>query len=376
MGNSGQLQNEKFDIIKPSIIFILLKVFTLSSLVISALVIYGGDNFIYNFKHAFVNWDAIWYLKIAAEGYDVPRKCVFFPLMPLLIKITSFVIRDYAWAGIVISNILCFFGSLFFYNLVKDGHGQKTAVIALIFFLAAPTALFYSNLYAESLFFMLSVMVFYFARKKQWLSAAIAAGLASATRNYGILLVIPLLWEYFAEERTGKSSIIKATGLILVSAFGLLAYSAFLYISYKDPLFFINAQSIWHGRDKLVLPFTALFTRLADFHTLFGLSVHHMKNGLSVMYFCAAIALNVYGFKKAKGAEFIYLALMVIFLSLQPIMMSFSRYISAIFVVWTVAAFFISNRRSLWLWTFCAATCFLIWQAVINFRWMAGLWVA
>jgi hypothetical protein len=358
----------------PAIIFLSAKAFTWLSLIISALVIYGGDNFINNFRHVFVNWDAIWYLKIAAEGYDIQRKCVFFPLMPALVKITWFLIRDYAWAGILISNILCFTGAVYFYNLIRDSHGQKPAVIALILFLAAPTALFYSNLYAESLFFMLSVMVFYFAQKKQWLAAAAAAGLVSATRNYGVLLVAPLLWEFFA-DKTNKNSMIKAAGLALVSASGLLAYSAFLYVSYKDPLYFVNAQNLWHGRDKLVLPFTALFTRLADLPGLFKLSVDEMKTNLNALYFLAAIALNIYGFRKVKGPEFIYLTIMIVFLSFQPLLMSLSRYISGIFVVWSIAALFISNRRNPRAWLVCAAACFLIWQAVINFRWMAGLWV-
>jgi hypothetical protein len=374
MGSSVQKPKIYVEIKTPAIIFFPLKAFTWLSIIISALAINGGDNFINVFKHSFVNWDAIWYLKIAAEGYDIPRKCVFFPLMPLLVKISSFIIRDYALAGILVSNILSFFGAVFFYNLVKDSHGEKPAVAALILFLAAPTTLFYSNLYAESLFFLIAVLVFYFARQKLWLMAAISAGLASATRNYGVLLVVPLLWEFFA-DKTNKNSIVKAAGLALVSASGLLLYSAYLYVYYKDPLYFINAQNMWHGRDKLVPPFTTLIARLADLPGMFRLSVDEMKTNLNALYFLAAIALNIYGFRKVKGPEFIYLTMIVVFLSLQPLLMSLSRYISGIFVVWSIAAIFMSNRRNPQLWLFCATACFLIWQAVINFRWMAGIWV-
>jgi hypothetical protein len=370
-----QKQNAQFEIQTPAIVFLALKMFTWLSLLISALVIYGGDNFIYSFKHAFVNWDAIWYLKIAAEGYDVPRKCVFFPLLPLLVKIASLLIRDFAWTGILLSNIFSFFGVLFFYNLVKDSHGQKPAVIALVLFLAAPTALFYANFYSEPLFFMLSVMVFYFARKKQWLAAAITAGLASATRNYGVMLAIPLLWEFFREGKKGRLQVIKAAGLFILAVSGLVIYSVYLQIVYNDPLYFINAQELWLGRNKLVMPFTAFFTRLSDLPGLFRLHTDPMKTNLNVLYLSAAIGMCFYGFNKIKRAEQVYLSIFVIFLSLQNLMLGFSRYISAIFVLWLAAALFVSNRRSSWLWAFCSTVCFLIWQAVINFRWMAGLWV-
>jgi hypothetical protein len=363
------------EIRKPAIIFFSLKAFTLISLLISALVIYGGGNFIHDFKHAFVNWDAIWCLKIAAEGYDLPRKCVFFPLMPLIIKIFSLVLRDYAWAGIAAANMLGFAGALYFYNLIRDSHGEKPAATALVLFLAAPTALFYFNLYAESLFFLLSVMVFYFAGKKQWLAAAASAGLASASRNYGVLLVLPLLWEFFSGGRKDKGLWIKAIGLFFISVSGLLLYSAYLYLTQKDPLLFINGQSLWHGRDRLAMPFTALIVRLSDLPGLFRFKTDEMRTSLNVLYYFSAIALNIYSFGKIRRPEFMYLAIMVIFLSFQPLLMSLSRYISAVFPVWAIAAIFISGRRSFGIWAFCSVTCLLIWQAVINFRWMAGLWV-
>jgi hypothetical protein len=183
------------------------------------------------------------------------------------------------------------------------------------------------------------------------------------------------LWEFIKQEKISRSSIIKAAGLVLISASGLLAYSAYLGVYYKDPLYFINAQNLWHGRDKLVLPFSTLIARLADLPGLFGLKVDEMKTNLNALYFTAAIALNIYGFRKIKGPEFIYLTIVVVFLSLQALLMSLSRYISGIFVVWIIAAIFISNRRNPQVWLFCATACFLIWQAVINFRWMAGIWV-
>lgn len=363
-------------IIKPAVIFLIAKAFTWISLLISTLVICGGDNFMHNFKHALVNWDAIWFLKIAAEGYDLPRKCVFFPLMPLCLKFMSLFIRDYAWAGVLLSNIFCFAGSLLFYKLVEENYGKRNASTALVLMLTSPTALFYTNLYSESLFFMLSVMVFYFARHKRFLAAAVAAGLASATRNYGVMLVAPLLWEFFMDKKINKDVLIKAAGFALAASSGLIIYSVYLYVSRNDAFYFINAQNLWHGRNHPAFPFTALFTRLPDISGLFRIETDPMKTNLSLLYFCAAIALNIYGFKKVKGSEFVYFTLFTLFLSFQPMLMSLSRYISGIFVFWLIAALFISNRRSPWLWAAGSAAVLLIWQSVINFRWIAGMWVA
>jgi hypothetical protein len=360
---------------KPAMLFLIFKSFTWITLAVSALIIYGGANYIYNLEHAIINWDAIWYLKIAAEGYDITRKCVFFPLFPLLVKLFSVVIPDLAWNGLLLANLFCFTGIVFFYNLVRETYGEKEAFLTSVFFMAAPTSIFYVNMYTEPLFFMLTVMVFYFLNRKNWLAAAAMAGLASATRNTGFLLAIPVLWEYFSQKRDPLKRLLPAAGLCALAVSGICAFMLFLYLTHRDPLLFFNAQNLWQDRNRMTWPFAALFGRLAAYGSLFSTEVDPKRTNLSMLYFLISIALVFYGFLKAKGSQMVYFISFLALLSFQQSLLSFARFISALFVPWLILAMFFNRVLKKPAWQFLAAAVFLIWQVYINFRWMAGMWV-
>lgn len=372
------MQASKTEIKKPILIFLAAKTFTWISLLLSSLAVYGTENFLYKFKHAVINWDAIWYLKIAAEGYDTARKCAFFPLMPLLTKITSFAVPDFAWAGLLLSFISGLAGVIYFYALCREHYGEKTAVTALVLFLAAPTAVFYASLYTEPLFFFLVAACFYHTGKKQWLIAAVFAGLASATRNFGILLVVPILWEYFLGVKKGlhKSSPMQALYIAVISCSGLAAYMAYLQVTHNDAFMFVRATQTWEARSFFTAPFLNITSRLGDLPGFFAMKLSETKTNLSFLYFISAIALAIWGFKKIRYSHWLFLILNLFVLSIQPGLMSISRYVSVIFAVWVLAAVLINERRSAGLWAFAATACFLIWQAYVNFRWIAGYWVA
>ena len=60
-----------------------------------------------------------------------------------------------------------------------------------------PGSLFFSYFYSEGLFLFLSLAAFYHARRKQWLSASLFGFFAALTKTVGVLIVVPLLIEYF-----------------------------------------------------------------------------------------------------------------------------------------------------------------------------------
>lgn len=371
-----QKQTIQMEIKKPILIFLALKTFTWASLVISALVISGRDNFLYKFKHMLINWDAIWYLRIALEGYAEARKCAFFPLMPVLSKLTSYIIPDIAWAGLLLSFILGLAAAVYFYNLARQEHGDRTAWISLALFLSAPTAVFYTSMYTEPLFFLLAVASFYHMQRREWLAAALMAGLASATRNVGILLVIPLVWEYVLEAKENRRNIFPGiVPLVMLACSGLAAYMIYLQIVHKDALMFLHAAQTWTARSSLSCPFLNIVNELKNIPAMFSFRVNEIKSGLSFIYFIAALALAFWGAKKTRYSFWLFLVLNIVILAIQPGLMSISRYISVIFTVWLLAAMFISERKAGNIWAICAAAALLIWQAVINFRWMTGMWV-
>jgi len=95
--------------------------------------------------------------------------------------------------------------------------------------------------YSESLFLLLAVGAFYSARTDRWAWAGACAGLASASRSAGILLLIPLalFWWSSKPRRFGD-----AAWLCLAPA-GLAAYVAWLGVAEGDALRFLDVQEAW-----------------------------------------------------------------------------------------------------------------------------------
>src|SRR3954466_1020850 len=154
-------------------------------------------------------WDSTWYLGIAHSGYD-GAGTAFFPLYPMLVRGLAVVDSPAALlvAGYVVS-LAAFFGALvLMQRLVSLELGsERVARLSVLLLAVFPGALWFGAPYSESLFLLLSVAAFYFARTERWALAGVAAALASGTRSAGIVLVVPLLilwWQSSPRPRRGR----------------------------------------------------------------------------------------------------------------------------------------------------------------------------
>ena len=97
-----------------------------------------------------------------------------------------------------------FFAIYFVYRIAEEGWSARAAqgtVLSLAFF---PTSFFFNAVYTESLFLALSAGAVWAARvRKDLLLASILAGLATATRSVGVLLLIPLVAEWSDRREYG-----------------------------------------------------------------------------------------------------------------------------------------------------------------------------
>jgi Mannosyltransferase (PIG-V) len=201
------------------------------------------------------HWDGEHYVALAMDGYLQGPKNVppaFFPLYPLIVRSFSEFFggplskEALSHWGPLLSLLFLPFAFYFLYCLALEGWGERVAkgtVLALAFF---PTTFFLNAAYTESLFLALSAGSLWAMRvRKNLLLACILAGLAAATRNVGVFLVIPLMIEWIngGDLKQGRE---KWRGLFLALApSGLIIYMGYLWARFGDPLLFYSAQKTW-----------------------------------------------------------------------------------------------------------------------------------
>jgi hypothetical protein len=244
-----------------------------------------------------VRWDAPWYLAISHSGYgpsglvagNAGERPAFFPLYPLLVHLLGGFAGD--GATLVVATALSL--ATFTVGLVVVGRlavlelgpaAARGAVLIIAFWPAGP---FFSAPYTESLFLALSAGAFLAGRTDRWWLAALLAGCASATRNTGLLLVVPLAIMYFygprprLPERTPARRLEPRyrprpdlAWLVLIPA-GLIAYCVYLQAETGNWQAWRDAQESF-GRPGFASPVTTLHLALTG-------AYHSVADGLSAL---------------------------------------------------------------------------------------------
>lgn len=201
------------------------------------------------FLNYWAHWDGAWYSFIATEGYEprAPESHAFFPLYPLLIRAGVVLFGGPALWGVAVSLLATLFTLYFVYRIAErlwDERAARASVIALAVF---PTAFFLNAVYTEALFLALSTGAVWAAMVRRSLALAGVFGLLAAlTRNTGVFLVLPLLWEWWRGRPEFGWSGLPAAGL---PTLGLAGYMAFAYDRTGDPLAFATQQGEYWGRE-------------------------------------------------------------------------------------------------------------------------------
>ena len=159
-----------------------------------------------SWHHVFTAWerhDALWFLRIAADGYRVDDgSAAFFPLYPLLTRAVGGALGGHWLLGAyVVSNVALLVALTVLFRLPELELSEPAARRTVLYLAVFPTAFFLYAPYTESLFLALVVGSLYAARRSAWLLAGVLGALAALTRSTGLLLVLPLLVEAVLQAR-------------------------------------------------------------------------------------------------------------------------------------------------------------------------------
>jgi hypothetical protein len=281
----------------------------------------------------FVRADARWYLTIAELGYeplrdDIGARPAFFPVYPLLIKgLGGFGGDGAAVVTATLISLAAFLPALYLvHRLITLELGETTAGVTVWLLAFSPMAFYFSAPYTESLYLLLSVGALYAARTGRWLVAGALAGVASATRPNGVLLVLPLAMLYFAAPGKRLPRLrrpqLNVVGLALAPA-GLLAYSYYLAKNFGDWTEWRQAQYLF-GRVETVDPFTGLRRAVAAaYHAIEGDVAEYLQFPilLESAFFVFAIVATVGVFRLMPAAYGVYCAAVLIPSLIQPVIL-------------------------------------------------------
>ncbi len=201
-------------------------------------------------------WDTIWYTKIAEQGYSpTDLSAAFFPLYPLLIKLSAPLLgNNSVAAGVVVSSLAALASFILLYRLATQEWGRTAAQRTLVYLALFPTAFILFAAYTESLFLALVLASFLAARSGKWWLAGIFGALAGLTRPQGMFVLLPLGVEFLMQYRRGKVSIVQVLNLAWV-AVGGVAFWVYLAIKFNNLLVGLQVKSA--GR-QLLMPWDTL----------------------------------------------------------------------------------------------------------------------
>jgi hypothetical protein len=86
--------------------------------------------------------------------------------------------------------------------------------------------------------------------------------------------------------------------------------------------------------------------------------------------------MGILEFKNAGFENILYFIIFVVFLSVQPTTMSYSRYLSSAPQFWIIPAVYLSGKNVPRILVFAVFAALFTWQALTALRWIAGFWVA
>ncbi len=217
---------------------------------------------------------------------------------------------------------------------IKEQWGKSIARRSVFYILIFPSAFFFSVMYTESLFILLSVLCFYNLRKERWFLVGIIAALATLTKTMGIIFFPITILGYWIYYRKINTKII----WLFLPIIALATWMIYCKYQFGDWLAFAHGQQFFH---RPVGNFS--------WQALWSAPTAGDKTILFIDSLSALLALTC-GIILIFWKKFTY-ALYVILGTLIPLAsgtwQSMNRYVLILFPIFIVLAVF--GKRYIWL---------------------------
>lgn len=223
-------------------VFYFVPCYSISWLSVILSITFGDKNLTPTLAKFLRSWDADFYVALAQNWYPegiatdpslVPGKYFlycFFPLFPATIKALHFIAPiPHEYLGLIICGLLGFISIyllLTFAKLIKLSNFYTTILVVGIWF--APASDNWIRPYTEPLFLCLTLATFICLFKKNYIWAALFAGLLSTCRITGVL-ALAIVAIYLLIDKTARKSVLPWLCLLLS---GAIFSGWYLYVYY------------------------------------------------------------------------------------------------------------------------------------------------
>jgi hypothetical protein len=186
-------------------------------------------------------FDSLHFVLIAIHGYSHPEYA-YFPAYPSLIFLVGRLTGNYWFGAFLIAQIFAL-GSIFVFQMLAEQYmPPNQALYATLLMTAFPFVSVFTTLgYSEPLFLFSTLLAWYLYRKGQILSSAFLAGLASVTRIYGLIIVLPMFLDIV------KSKQYRRMLYLIIPLMFVGSWLLFSYLSTGDPFVSLADQRYWQN---------------------------------------------------------------------------------------------------------------------------------
>lgn len=329
---------------------------------------------IMSFRYA----DVEWYIDIAQNGYEhrafsaaQQANWAFYPLWPAALRIGGLFVSNIVVLGVLLSTILFVLSIIYLHRLILIDFDKTIAMTTVLLMTIFPSAHFFLRPGPESLFLLLVVTSFFYAKKQRWILAGVLGSLATLTRLQGIFLFIPLLYLYYQQYRISRRHQIGAVSLLMIPS-ALLAFMFYLYLITGDFFANIHIQDAWGNHNSY--PFGSIVKYLLDPSV-----IDYYGWDLSVVSFVFAvfsIALTALMIKTPDipRSYIIYTILSVYIIVSRDTVEASLRYLLPIFPIHIMLSRLIYDRKMLYqfvFFVFVALQLFYFVSFIQHYNWAA-----
>jgi hypothetical protein len=300
---------------------------------LSAHLLGPADGWRYLLYGIWDRFDTLWYLHIAANGYDRPAATVFYPLYPLLIRCLSWGSIPPTVAALLITTVSTFF---LLWGLQELAHLDWPGIElwAMALFALWPASFILMAGYPDSLAIALVVWSIYWARKESWWLSGALGCLAGLTKAAGVLVAVPLAVLLIRNRRWDK---IPALALAPLGAVGFA-----LWLRWSG---FPSANAVYaqYWSTQVALPWQTFLDAFPpvfrDGDWLIGLNLAALLFSLIVLIAAGGVPMDYTLFSAAC---------LTLFLTkhTDPLLQSTPRYVLLAFPIFLCWARWIERRTS------------------------------